>query len=319
MVGPNLTDNLWIHGCSPAEMVKNVTTGFPPLGMLPYGSGQKLDRRAAAAGGELHPVEAGHQPGQPARGQSGPREGLQLGHACAPRPRRRTDSTRTTSRSATNWPASTRTAGASGSTPASRPGGSTAPGRWSATSCWRCCSSAPFVKLNGQPILLLNVIERKFIVFGLVFWPQDFYLLVLCVLTGFVTIALVDVGGRAHLVRLAVPADHLPGDAVPEDRVADRRVGPAAGAPRQGAGHASTRSGARRSSTRIFFALSFLIANVFLAYIISADTLWTIVTDPPREHVAGLFAITVFSLVFYARLRALPRAGLHAGLSRTAA
>src|SRR6187455_1327073 len=48
----------------------------------------------------------------------------------------------------------------------------------------------PFVKLHGQPILLLNVLERKFIVFGLVFWPQDFYLLVLCVLTGFVTIAL---------------------------------------------------------------------------------------------------------------------------------
>lgn len=42
MVGPNLTDNLWVHGCSPTEMVKNVTTGFPPLGMLPYGSGQKL-------------------------------------------------------------------------------------------------------------------------------------------------------------------------------------------------------------------------------------------------------------------------------------
>ena len=42
MVGPNLTDNLWIHGCTPAEMVKNVATGFPPLGMLPYGSGQAL-------------------------------------------------------------------------------------------------------------------------------------------------------------------------------------------------------------------------------------------------------------------------------------
>lgn len=42
MVGPNLTDNLWIHGCSPAEMVKNVATGFPPQGMLPYGSGTKL-------------------------------------------------------------------------------------------------------------------------------------------------------------------------------------------------------------------------------------------------------------------------------------
>ncbi|WP_396626700.1 cbb3-type cytochrome c oxidase N-terminal domain-containing protein [Luteitalea sp.] len=42
LVGPNLTDNLWIHGCTPAEMVKNVATGFPPLGMLPYGSGKTL-------------------------------------------------------------------------------------------------------------------------------------------------------------------------------------------------------------------------------------------------------------------------------------
>jgi cytochrome c oxidase accessory protein FixG len=42
-----------------------------------------------------------------------------------------------------------------------------------------------------------------------------------------------------------------------------------------------------------------VIANVFLAYIISAETLWTIVTDPPREHLAGLTAIMVFSLVFY--------------------
>ncbi len=42
MVGPNLTDNLWIHGCTPADLVKSVTTGYPTLGMLPYGSGQKL-------------------------------------------------------------------------------------------------------------------------------------------------------------------------------------------------------------------------------------------------------------------------------------
>lgn len=42
MVGPNLTDNLWIHGCTPAELVKNIATGFPPQGMLPYGSGTRL-------------------------------------------------------------------------------------------------------------------------------------------------------------------------------------------------------------------------------------------------------------------------------------
>ncbi len=42
MVGPNLTDDLWIHGCTPAELVKNIATGFPTLGMLPYGSGSAL-------------------------------------------------------------------------------------------------------------------------------------------------------------------------------------------------------------------------------------------------------------------------------------
>ena len=42
MVGPNLADDLWIHGCTPAELVRNVATGFPTQGMLPYGSGTPL-------------------------------------------------------------------------------------------------------------------------------------------------------------------------------------------------------------------------------------------------------------------------------------
>ena len=42
LVGPNLTDTLWIHGCTPADVMKNVASGFPTLGMLPYGSGARL-------------------------------------------------------------------------------------------------------------------------------------------------------------------------------------------------------------------------------------------------------------------------------------
>lgn len=41
-VGPNLTDSLWIHGCSLEEIMTNITTGFPDKGMIPYGSGTKL-------------------------------------------------------------------------------------------------------------------------------------------------------------------------------------------------------------------------------------------------------------------------------------
>jgi cytochrome c oxidase cbb3-type subunit III len=42
LVGPNLTDDLWRHGCDPGDVLKNVTTGFPVQGMLPFGSGKPL-------------------------------------------------------------------------------------------------------------------------------------------------------------------------------------------------------------------------------------------------------------------------------------
>jgi cytochrome c oxidase accessory protein FixG len=49
----------------------------------------------------------------------------------------------------------------------------------------------------------------------------------------------------------------------------------------------------------IFFGISFLIANTFLAYIIGSDELLGIISDPPNAHLAGLTAITIFSGVFY--------------------
>ena len=31
--------------------------------------------------------------------------------------------------------------------------------------------SGPFMKWNGQPFMMFNVIERKFFIFGFAFWP----------------------------------------------------------------------------------------------------------------------------------------------------
>jgi cytochrome c oxidase accessory protein FixG len=157
----------------------------------------------------------------------------------------------------------------------------------------------PLVELHGQPILLLNVIERKFIVFGIVFWPQDFYLLVLCVLTGFVTVALLTSAvGRVWCGWLCPQTVFL--------EMLFRKIewlieGSAQQQVRRDKAPLTLDTAWRKVLKHaIFFALSFLIANVFLAYIIGADALWTIVTAPPREHVVGLFAISVFSVVFYA-------------------
>jgi cytochrome c oxidase accessory protein FixG len=49
----------------------------------------------------------------------------------------------------------------------------------------------------------------------------------------------------------------------------------------------------------LYFALSFLIANTLLAWIIGTDKLFAIITDPPSEHLGGLTAIVIFSGVFH--------------------
>jgi cytochrome c oxidase cbb3-type subunit 3 len=43
LVGPNLTDTQWVHGCSSTEVVHSIKTGYPTRGMLPYGGGPRLD------------------------------------------------------------------------------------------------------------------------------------------------------------------------------------------------------------------------------------------------------------------------------------
>lgn len=42
LVGPNLTDDLWLHGCTAGDLMRSISIGFPPRGMLPYGGGPKL-------------------------------------------------------------------------------------------------------------------------------------------------------------------------------------------------------------------------------------------------------------------------------------
>ena len=42
LVGPNLTDNLWIHGCSAEDVATSIIEGYPDRGMIAYGSGARM-------------------------------------------------------------------------------------------------------------------------------------------------------------------------------------------------------------------------------------------------------------------------------------
>lgn len=158
--------------------------------------------------------------------------------------------------------------------------------------------AGPFISINGHPLLLLNVVERKFVLFGVPFWPQDFHLFLLVVLTFVVFIVLFTaIFGRVwcgwacpqtiFLEMVFRKIEYLiEGDGVQQRRL-DKAPWTAAKVVRKGLKHG------------IYLVLSFLIANTFLAYVIGIDQLWTIVTDPPTQHLAGLGSITVFSLLFY--------------------
>jgi len=158
--------------------------------------------------------------------------------------------------------------------------------------------AAPFIQVHGQPFVLLGFLERRFVLFGLSILPQDFYLAVVIALTTLVTLALsTTVVGRVWCGWLCPQTIFM--------EMLFRKIeyaidGSAAQQLRQDKAAPTPAVWARRAVKHgIFFALSFLIANVFLSYIIGARALWTIVTDPPGQHIAGLTAITIFSLTFY--------------------
>jgi len=156
----------------------------------------------------------------------------------------------------------------------------------------------PYVRIHGQPLLLINVLERKFILFGFVFWPQDFYLVVLGLLTLILTIVLfTSVFGRlwcgwtcpqtVFMEMVFRKIEYLiEGDFQQQKQLAASPWN----------ANKILRKGAKLF---IFYALSFAIANTFLAYIIGSDELFKIISEPVSEHIGGFIAINLFTVVFF--------------------
>ncbi|MGY0040726.1 4Fe-4S binding protein [Pedobacter sp. NJ-S-72] len=144
--------------------------------------------------------------------------------------------------------------------------------------------SAPFLKLNGEQLILLNVLERKFVFFGIIFWPQDFYLFVLALLIFIIGVVLFTVVfGRVFCgwacpqtiflemvfrkIENWIEGDHLKQRKLDEGPLNFEKV--------------------RKKTIKhvLFLAISFLIANIFLSYLISSAVLWKIMTEPIAMHV----------------------------------
>lgn len=156
----------------------------------------------------------------------------------------------------------------------------------------------PFIQINGRPFMMFNVLERKFILFGQIFWPEDFFLAVLAMLIGVLFIAVFTVAfGRLFcgwVCPQTIFMEHvfrrieywIEGDRNQQMRLANMPWN-------------AEKIRKRALKNGIFFAISFGVSNVFMMYIISQPEWWKIVIDNPANHIGGLFSILIFSGVFF--------------------
>jgi polyferredoxin len=155
----------------------------------------------------------------------------------------------------------------------------------------------PFIKVNGEPLLMLNVLDRKFIIFGLVFWPQDFFIFGIAMLAFIVFIILFTVVFGRIFCGWACPQTifmemvfrkieyWIDGDATQQKLLT-------------ASSWTGTKIRKRLLKFVLFFSLSFLIANFFLAYLISMDQLLGYISHP-AENIGTLSSLLIFTIVFF--------------------
>lgn len=157
---------------------------------------------------------------------------------------------------------------------------------------------APHIKVGGEPLVLLGILERKFVLFGQVFWPQDLYIFAFTMILMMVFIILFTVVFGRVFCGWVCPQTifmefvfrkieyWIEGDWTHQKKLNKQPWN-------------TEKIFKKTAKHAIFLAISFLIGNTFLAYIIGAEALWEIQTDPVVAHLGGFIAMIIFSLVFY--------------------
>jgi polyferredoxin len=157
--------------------------------------------------------------------------------------------------------------------------------------------SLPFIKVHGEPLLMFNIMERKFILFGMIFWPQDFFIFGIGMLTFIVFVILFTVVFGRVFCGWACPQTIfmemvfrkieylIDGDATQQKLLKKMEWN-------------AVKLRKRALKFVIFFALSFLIANFFLAYLIGIDQLLTYMQNP-AQNTGTLISLFIFTIVFF--------------------
>jgi len=155
----------------------------------------------------------------------------------------------------------------------------------------------PFLKINGNPILMINVVEGKFSILGKMFWPQDFFIFGLGMLIFIVFIILFTlVFGRVFcgwvcpqtifMEMVFRKIEYFIEGDMGQQKVLDRQKWDREKITKKLSKHIS------------FFILSFLTANTFLAYILGIEAMRDMISHP-GSNIGTLLGLLIFTGVFY--------------------
>ena len=158
--------------------------------------------------------------------------------------------------------------------------------------------TAPLIKLNGEPFMLLDIVNQKFILFGTIFWAQDTFILALLMLSFVLFIVLFTVTfGRLwcgfacpqtiflelifRKIEFLIEGDYKKRYELDKALISFSKV-------------------IKKTIKHIlFFFVAVLITNIFLLWFIGPDELKQIITDPLSEHFNGFIIMLVISATIY--------------------
>ncbi|WP_288459196.1 cytochrome c oxidase accessory protein CcoG [uncultured Chryseobacterium sp.] len=156
----------------------------------------------------------------------------------------------------------------------------------------------PFVKINHNPFLLLNVIDRKFFIFGQPFYLQDFFILALGAVTSVIFVMLFTVVfGRIFCGWLCPQTIFMEGVFrkieywIEGDRNKQMKLD------RQEWNSEKIKK--RLTKWSVYAVLSVVITNFMFMYIVGYEEVFRIITEGPAENPLKFLAMICFTAVFY--------------------
>ena len=156
----------------------------------------------------------------------------------------------------------------------------------------------PFLKINGNPLLLINIVERHFFIFGQPFYPQDFFILALGAITSIVFVILFTVVfGRIFcgwicpqtifLEMVFRKIDYL----IEGDRNKQMKLD------RQ---EWNTEKIWKRSlKWSIFIIISLIITHWMFMYIVGYQEVFTMIKEGPFNNFTSFLVMIIFTSAFY--------------------